>query len=115
MDIRIIDLEPAYMPFEKQATKADGTKENPSGTPTVRIFEEGGADATFDNSEVAGSPFTCAIINGKVGNYGVLVLKSLFTAGKMYRALYEWTVDSIDTAIEESFLAVNASHCLAPV
>ena len=115
MEERNIDLYPTFMPFEKQATKADGTKINPAATPTVRIFEEGGADATFDNSEIAGSPFTCAIINAKVGNYGVLVAKSLFTAGKIYRVLFEWTIDGIATAFEESFLATDSSDFKATV
>jgi len=114
MELLILDLLPVYISFEKQATKADGTKINPT-VATVRIFEEGGADAAYDNSEVVGSPFTCNIINAKVGNYGVLVAKSLFTAGKIYRVLHEWTVDTIPTADDDVFHAINASQFMANV
>jgi len=109
-----IDLWPAYVPFERQATKADGTKINPT-VATVRIFTETGADGAFDNSEIAGSPFTCAIINAKVGNYGILIDKTLLVAGNIYRVLYEWTVDAITTATEETYLVVNSSSFKADV
>jgi hypothetical protein len=103
-----LDLWPDYIPFERQATKSDGTKINPT-VATVSIYEEGGADATFDNVQITGSPFTCSIINAKVGNYGVLVDKSLFTVGKIYRVLYEWTVDGITTAAEENYLMKSSA------
>jgi hypothetical protein len=115
MRLLILDKLPAYISFEKQATKADGTKSDPTGTPTVSIYEEGGADGSYDNSQITGSPFTCAKINAKTGSYGVLVDKSLFTAGKVYRALYEWTVDAIDTAAVDLFLALNSSDLKADV
>ncbi len=115
MNILILDQLPAYISFEKQATKADGTKDDPTGTPTVSIYEEGGGDSSYDNSQITGSPFTCAKINSKTGNYGVLVDKTLFTAGKIYRALYEWTVDGVNTAAMDVFLAVNTSSFKADV
>jgi len=110
-----LDLLPAYIPFEKVSNTAAGVKTNPTATPTVSIYEEGGADNTFDNSEIAGSPFTCAIINAKVGNYGVLVDKSLFTAGNFYRVLWEWTVDGNATSEEDTYFAYNAASYKADV
>jgi hypothetical protein len=105
----ILDLLPAYINFEVQSTDGSGVVTDPTGTPTVSIYEEGGADANFDNSQITGSPFTIAKINAKVGNYGVLVDKSLFTAGKLYRCLYELTVDGNATAKVEYYFAVNSS------
>jgi len=109
----ILDKLPAYFSFEKQATKVDGTKVDPTGTPTVSIYKEGGADANYDSTQITGSPFTCAKINGKTGNYGKLVAKSLFTAGKIYRALFEWTVDGIATADVDVYHAINSSDLKA--
>jgi len=109
-----IDLWTDYIPFERQATKVDGEKVDPSAA-VVRIYEESGADATFDNSEITGSPFTCAKINGKTGNFGVLVDKSLFTVGKIYRVLFEWTVDGKDTADEVNYLIKQSSDFKASV
>ncbi len=113
MNILILDKLPDYITFEKQATKVDGTKTDPTGTPTVSIYEEGGADANYDSAQIAGSPFTCAKINGKTGNYGKLVAKSLFTAGKIYRALFEWTVDGVATAAVDVYHAINSSDLKA--
>lgn len=112
MKLLILDIGTDYISFEKQATKTDGTKINPT-VATVRIFEEEGDDANYGNVEVSGSPFTCNIINGKVGNYGALVSKALFAVGRMYRALFEWTVDGIDTASVEIYSAINASQLKA--
>lgn len=106
----IIDLAPAYISFEFQACKGDGTVLNPTGTPTLAIYEEGGANNTYDNSQISGSPFNLAQINSVTGNYGVLVDKSLFTAGKIYRAIYSGVVDGITTGKVELFQACNASQ-----
>jgi hypothetical protein len=102
-----LDLLPDYITFEFQSTKSDGTKFDPTGTPTVSIYEESGSDASYDNSPISGSPFNMSKINTKTGNYGVLVDKTLFTAGKLYRVLYEATVDSIDTAKIEYYIALD--------
>ena len=115
MKILYLDLLPAYIPFEVQSTDGTGAVLDPTGTPTVSIYEEGGADGTFDNSGIAGSPFTLAKINAKTGNYGILVAKSALTAGKIYRCLYELTVDGIATAKEENYLALNSASFKADV
>lgn len=79
------------------------------------IYEEGGADATFDSGQIAGSPFDPAQVNAKTGYWGVLVAKTAFTAGKFYLALWEMTVDSITTAKIERYFACNASQFKADV
>jgi len=111
----ILDLLPAYINFEVQTTDGDGVAIDPTGTPTVSIYEEGGADSSFDNSQITGSPFTITKINSKTGNYGVLVDKTLFTAGKLYRCLYELTIDGNATAKIEYYFAVNSSSLKADV
>ena len=109
-----LDLLPAYFPLEKTATDSTGLKLNPTAA-TVRVFEEGGADGTFDNSEVAGSPFTCNQINSKTGSYGILILKSLFTANRFYRCLFEWTVSGITTHSEDTYFMYNTASYKATV
>jgi len=108
-EVLYLDKLPDYISFEFQATQADGTKFDPTGTPTVSIYEEGGANATYDNSQIVGSPFNMAKINAKTGNYGVLVDKTLFTVGNLYRVLYEATVDGVATAKIEVYQAMNWS------
>jgi hypothetical protein len=111
----ILDLLPNYITFEFQSVKTDGTKFDPTGTPTVSIYEESGADGSYDNSQITGSPFNMAKINSKTGNYGVLVDKSLFTAGKIYRILFEATVDGTDTSKIETYYAVSSASFKADV
>jgi len=115
MKLLILDLLPDYINFEVQATQSDGTTIDPTGTPTVSIYEESGGDGSFDNSQLSSSPFTLAKINSKTGNYGVLVDKSEFTAGKIYRALFELTVDGVATAKTETYFATNSSNLKADV
>jgi hypothetical protein len=109
-----LDLQPAYIPFEFQANKSDGTKFDPSASSII-IYEESGSDSSFDSSQISGSPFTPVKINSKTGNYGVLIDKSLFTVGKYYRILYEATIDSIASAYQETYFMVNSSQLKADV
>ena len=109
-----LDLLPTAIPFEKQATNSTGLKLNPTSA-TVRIFEETGGAGAFDNTEVAGSPFTCTILNAKTGNYGVKIAKALFSAGNFYRALFEWTIDGITTASEDTYFMYNTASYKATV
>jgi hypothetical protein len=102
-----LDLLPDYIPFEFQSTKSDGTKFDPTGTPTVSIYEENGNDAVFSSTQITGSPFNMAKINSKTGNYGVLVDKTLFTTGNLYRVLFEATVDGVATASIEYYIAYD--------
>ena len=103
-----LDLLPTYIPFVVQCNKADGTKSDPT-VDNLIIYEEGGADATFDSTQITGSPFDPAQINSKTGLWGKLIAKSAFTAGKLYIAVWEMTVDSKTTAAVELYLACNAS------
>jgi len=105
----ILDLSPTYIPFLVQCTKAAGDKVDPT-VDNLIIYEEGGADATFDSTQVTGSPFDPAQVNSKTGLWGVLVAKSVFTAGKCYIALWEMTVDGVTTAKVEKYLAKNSSE-----
>lgn len=114
MKILNLDLYPAYIPFIVQCTKAAGDKVDPT-VDNLIIYEEGGADATFDSGEVTGSPFDPAQVNSKTGLWGVLIAKTVFTAGKFYIALWEMTVDSITTAKVERYFACNASSFMATV
>lgn len=109
-----LDQCPTYIPFVVQATKADGDRVDPT-VDSLIIYEEGGADATFDSTQVTGSPFDPAKVNSKTGLWGALVAKSVFTAGKIYVALWEMTVDSKTTAKVEIFHAMNASSFKADV
>jgi len=109
-----LDLCPDYIPFLVQATKADGGKADPSADNLI-IYEEGGADGTFDSTDITSSPFDPAKVNSKTGLWGVLVPKSELTAGKFYIALWEMTVDSKTTAKVEIFFACNASDFMADV
>ncbi|KKL73737.1 hypothetical protein LCGC14_2071930, partial [marine sediment metagenome] len=99
---------------ETQATDSTGLKTDPT-VATVRIFKETGGAGAFDNTELAGSPFTITKINAKDGNYGVKVAKSLFTAGNYYRVLFEETVDGITTASEKTYFMLNSSSVKANV
>ncbi len=111
----ILDLAPIRHSFEVNCAKADGTPVDPTGTPTVTIYEEGGADGTYDSGQIAGSPFTIAKINAVTGNYGILVLKNLFTVGKIYRALFQCIVDGISAKITDRYLAIEAPQFKANV
>jgi hypothetical protein len=111
----ILDLLPAYISFEFQSVKSDGTKFDPTGTPTVSIYKETGVDSNYDNTQITGSPFDMAKINSKTGNYGVLVEKSLFTAGNLYRALYEATVDGVNTSKIEVYFATSSTSFKADI
>jgi hypothetical protein len=111
---KFLDLLPAGFPLEFTSTDSTGLKTDPS-VATVRVFEEDGGTGAFDNNELTGSPFTLTKINGKTGNYGVKIAKSLFTAGKYYRCLFEATVDSIDTSSEITYFMINSSSFKADV
>lgn len=114
MNLIYLDLAPAYIPFLVQATKGDGSKIDPT-VDTLIIYEEGGADATFDSTTITGSPFDPAKVNAKTGLWGVMVAKTAFTAGKWYVALWEMTVDGITTAKVDRYFACNASQFKADV
>lgn len=114
MELLILDLLPAYIPFMVQCTKAAGDKINPT-VDNLIIYEEGGADATFDSGTITGSPFDPVQVNSKTGLWGMLVAKSAFTAGKFYIALWEMTVDGVTTAKIERYFACNASQFKADV
>lgn len=109
-----LDLSPDYIPFMIQATTAAGASSNPT-VDSLIIYEEGGANAVFDSTTVTGSPFDPAQVNSKTGLWGVLVAKSVFTAGRFYVALWEMTVDSVATSKVEIFFATNASSFKADV
>ena len=108
MNTIFLDLATAYIPFIVQCTKATGDKVDPT-VDNLIIYEEGGANATFDAGTIAGSPFDPAKVNVKTGLWGVLVDKSALTAGKFYIALWEMTVDGVTTAKVERYFACNAS------
>lgn len=109
MNTICLDLCPAYIPFLIQCTQGTGDKVDPT-VDNLIIYEEGGADATFDSTTITGSPFDPAKINSKTGLWGVLVAKSVFTSGKFYIALWEMTVDGIATAKAERYLACNSGN-----
>ena len=109
-----LDLLPTYIPFVVQCNKGDGTKSDPTADNLI-IYEEGGSDATFDSTQITGSPFDPAQINSKTGLWGKLVAKSAFTSGKLYLAVWEMTVNSITTAAVELYLACNSSDFKASV
>jgi len=102
-----LDLQPDYIPFVVQCTKAAGDKIDPSASSLI-IYEENGGDTDFSSSQITGSPFTISKINSKTGLYGVLIPKSSFTAGKYYLCLWELTVDDIATAGQELYFCCNA-------
>lgn len=114
MNVIYLDLSPAYIPFLVQCTTAAGAKSNPTVDALI-IYEEGGADATFDSTTITGSPFDPAQINSKTGLWGSLVAKSALTAGKWYLALWEMTVDGVTTAKIDRYFACNASSFRADV
>ena len=114
MNLIYLDLAPAYIPFLVQATKGDGSKIDPT-VDNLIIYEEGGADATFDSTTITGSPFDPAKVNTKTGLWGVMVAKTAFTAGKWYVALWEMTVDGITTAKAERYFACNSSQFKADI
>jgi len=109
-----LDLLPAYVPFLVQCQDAAGAKTSPS-VDNLIIYEEGGADATPDTAGITGSPFDPVQINSKTGLWGVWVAKSALTAGKIYIALWEMTVDGTAAAKAETYLAVNSSSFQANV
>jgi len=105
MDILYLDLLPTYIPFIKQIAGSTGVID-PS-VDNLIIYEEDGGDASWSSSQISGSPFDPGKVNGKTGFWGVLVPKSVFTAGKCYIALWEFTVSGVTTAKSELFLAAN--------
>lgn len=105
MENLFIDLLPAYVPFRIQTTKSDGTKIDPTEA-TVTIYENDGSGSS--SVEVTGSPFTLTKIGSNTGFYGTEISIGLFTAGRFYHALYEATIDGIDSAYQESYFACNA-------
>lgn len=102
-----LDLHSTYIPFVIQTTKSDGTKYDPSSS-SLTIYEEDGADSSFSSSQITGSPFSLSQINSLTGLYGTMIPKSSFTTGKYYLALWELTVDSINTAGQEIYFVCNA-------
>lgn len=108
MKYLVLPILPTYIPFEVVCSKGDGTKYDPTAI-SLNVYEEDGADSTFASTTITGSPFTPAKINSKTGSYGVLLAKSGFTAGKIYRFLWEATIDSITTHWEETYLATSKS------
>jgi len=109
LKLLFLDLFPAYIPFIVQCTKAAGDKIDPT-VDNLIVYEEGGADATFDSTQITGSPFDPAKVNAKTGLWGVLIPKTAFTAGKFYLALWEITVDTKTTAKIERYFACNAAQ-----
>jgi len=103
-----LDLLPAYIPFLVQCQASSGAATNPS-VDSLIIYEEGGADATFDATTITGSPFDPAQYNSETGLWGVLVPKSALTAGKCYIAYWEMSVDGTAAAKVELYFACNAS------
>jgi hypothetical protein len=114
MQLIYLDLAPAYIPFMVQCTDGTGLKIDPT-VDNLIIYEEGGGDAAFDSTTIAGSPFDPAQVNTKTGLWGVLVAKSALTAGKWYIALWEMTVDGIQTSKEDIYFACNSSQFKADV
>jgi len=108
MKTLILDLYPTNIPFVIQTTDATGDKTNPSADNLI-VYEEGGADTSFDSTEITGSPFDPAQVNSKTGLWGVMIPKSAFTSGRFYIALWEVTVDSVTTAKKEIYFAVDAA------
>lgn len=108
MKTLFLDLLPAYIPFIIQCTKGDGDKVDPT-VDNLIIYEEGGANGTFDSTTITGSPFDPDQVNSKTGLWGKLIDKSVFTAGKIYIALWEMTVDGKTTAMKEVYFVCNAS------
>jgi len=103
-----LDLLPAYVPLLVQCSAADGTKTDPT-VDALTIYEEAGADGTFDSTQVAGSPFDPAQYNSKTGVWGVLVAKTVFTAGRFYVLVWELTVDGVTASHTEVLFACNAA------
>ncbi len=77
----ILDIYPPYIPFLVQCTKAAGDKINPT-VDNLIIYEQYPGDSTFSSGTITGSPFDPAQINNKTGLWGVLIVKSAFTAGQ---------------------------------
>ena len=106
MELKILDLMPAYIPFQIQILGADGTVTDPSAI-TLTIYEEDGVDGTYGTTQVTGSPFTPVKIASQTGFYGKLIDKTVFTAGKAYLCLWNVTVEGVATVKQESFLACS--------
>lgn len=106
-----LDLYPDYIPFVVQTSKADGEVINPT-VDNLIIYEESGADGTFDNSTIAGSPFDPVQFNAKTGAWGIMIAKAAFTVGKFYIALWEMTVDGKASAKIEIYIAVDSTSSI---
>ncbi len=106
MDIIYLDKSPAYIPFTAQLVGGSG-KTNPSAANLI-IYEEAGADASFDSTQISSSPFSPAQVNGKTGLWGSLVDKTELTANKFYIALWEFTVDGVNIAKVEEYQVIDS-------
>lgn len=127
METYFLNLLPTYVPFLVQCTDSDGTVTNPTLAKLV-IYEEDGADATFISEYVdnagkigtatiggstigtLGATYTPTQVNSKTGLYGKMIPKSIFTAGKYYVFLWEFTIDSIVTAMIEKYFFSNTGE-----
>lgn len=104
----ILDQCPTYIPFLVQCSDGSGEATNPT-VDSLIIYEEGGADSTFDSTQITGSPFNPAQVNSQTGLWGVLVAKSLFTSGKFYVCYWEMSIDGTAAAHVEVYHAVNST------
>jgi len=108
MNIIYLDLSPDYIPFIVQCTQADGTKINPT-VDNLIIYEETGADASFDSTQITSSPFDPVQVNAKTGLWGSMIPKSELTSGYYYIALWEMTVDGNATAKVDVYFVCDST------
>ncbi len=107
MIVLYLDLLPENIPFVVQCTKGDGTKIDPTVDKLI-LYEEDGKDLMFSDIEVNGSPFNPEIVNSKTGLWGTLIPKNEFSAHKIYLALWEMTIDGIQTSKIEKYFVCNS-------
>lgn len=89
-----------YVNIYVAATKADGTKIDPS-VCNANVYLVNQADGT--EAAISGSPFAMVKKQSKTGFYGYALDISALVAGQ-YQVLVEATVDSITTHLTEAFL-----------
>lgn len=89
-----------YVNVYVAATKADGTKIDPS-VCNANVYLVNQADGT--EAAISGSPFAMVKKQSKTGFYGYALDISALVAGQ-YQVLVEATVDSITTHLTEAFL-----------
>lgn len=106
MDTIYLDKSPAYIPFTAQFVGGSG-KTNPTSINLI-IYEESGADSSFDVTKIASSPFTPTQIDGKTGYYGSMINKTELTANKFYIALWEVTVDGVQIARQKEYQVIDS-------